>query len=231
MFGVILIMTLIALLQLTISEEIARRKQCQQLHALGVDNKDILSFGLATVLSTQLVSLLLTLLSLLFTAYRCSSVAKTSTIADLCYVMPLILICWVSICSFTLVIQTLGNTPFTTCGTKKCLIKPQSDCILNKYCHKVLVYRYACDWYGYVSSGIRFNHYFRNPFLITLTQLVHIRYWLFWLFCYYSLSCRHWKGIYRIPLGIKLLPMVGSKSPGRFNTLIMKVTIIALKAS
>ncbi|EEZ91034.1 efflux ABC transporter, permease protein [Mobiluncus mulieris 28-1] len=109
MFGVILIMTLIALLQLTISEEIARRKQCQQLHALGVDNKDILSFGLATVLSTQLVSLLLTLLSLLFTAYRCSSVAKTSTIADFMYVMPLILICWVSILLFTLVIQTLAT--------------------------------------------------------------------------------------------------------------------------
>lgn len=109
MFGVILIMTLIALLQLTISEEIARRKQCQQLHALGVDNKDILSFGLATVFSTQLVSLLLTLLSLLFTAYRCSSVAKTSTIADFMYVMPLILICWVSILLFTLVIQTLAT--------------------------------------------------------------------------------------------------------------------------
>lgn len=109
MFGVILIMTLIALLQLTISEEIARRKQCQQLHALGVDNKDILSFGLATVLSTQLVSLLLTLLSLLFTAYRCSSAAQTSTIADFMYVMPLILICWVSILLFTLVIQTLAT--------------------------------------------------------------------------------------------------------------------------
>ncbi|WP_278971391.1 FtsX-like permease family protein [Mobiluncus mulieris] len=109
MFGVILIMTLIALLQLTISEEIARRKQCQQLHALGVDNKDILSFGLATVLSTQLVSLLLTLISLLFTAYRCSSAAQTSTIADFMYVMPLILICWVSILLFTLVIQTLAT--------------------------------------------------------------------------------------------------------------------------
>lgn len=109
MFGVILIMTLIALLQLTISEEIARRKQCQQLHALGVDNKDILSFGLATVLSTQLVSLLLTLLSLLFTAYRCSSAAQTSTMADFMYVMPLILICWVSILLFTLVIQTLAT--------------------------------------------------------------------------------------------------------------------------
>lgn len=109
MFGVILIMTLIALLQLTISEEIARRKQCQQLYALGVDNKDILSFGLATVLSTQLVSLLLTLLSLLFTAYRCSSAAQTSTIADFMYVMPLILICWVSILLFTLVIQTLAT--------------------------------------------------------------------------------------------------------------------------
>lgn len=109
MFGVILIMTLIALLQLTISEEIARRKQCQQLHALGVDNKDILSFGLATVLSTQLVSLLLTLISLLFIAYRCSSAAQTSTIADFMYVMPLILICWVSILLFTLVIQTLAT--------------------------------------------------------------------------------------------------------------------------
>ncbi|NMX11979.1 FtsX-like permease family protein [Mobiluncus mulieris] len=109
MFGVILIMTLIALLQLTISEEIARRKQCQQLHALGVDNKDILSFGLATVLSTQLVSLLLTLISLLFTAYRCSSATQTSTIADFMYVMPLILICWVSILLFTLVIQTLAT--------------------------------------------------------------------------------------------------------------------------
>lgn len=109
MFGVIFIMTLIALLQLTISEEIARRKQCQQLHALGVDNNDILKFGLATVLSTQLVSLLLTLISLLFTAYRGSSVAKTSTIADFMYVMPLILICWVSILLFTLVIQTLAT--------------------------------------------------------------------------------------------------------------------------
>lgn len=109
MFGVILIMTLIALLQLTISEEIARRKQCQQLHALGVDNTDILMLGLATVLSTQLVSLLLTLISLLFTAYRCSTVAKTSTIADFMYVLPLTLICWVSILLFTLVIQTLAT--------------------------------------------------------------------------------------------------------------------------
>lgn len=109
MFGVIFIMALIALLQLTISEEIGRRKQCRQLHALGIDDKDILMLGSATAISIQLVSLLLTLISLFFVSYRCSSLVSTSTISNFLYVLPLIFVCWVAILAFTLITQFIAT--------------------------------------------------------------------------------------------------------------------------